>query len=116
MTLLMDGTMVYLSKNVEKYLGLSCNELMGCSIFQFSHPSDHNGIKELLELKDKFLTLSMIRSTMGSSLNACGEQEAFNKRVPCEFLLRMMCKLTTNRMTTNRMTNDGCTSYKVIIR
>ena len=48
-----DGEMIYISENVVQYLGISQTDLMGHSIYDFSHPCDHNDIKEILSLKPK---------------------------------------------------------------
>nr|WNN25264.1 hypoxia-inducible factor 1 [Palola sp.] len=43
-----EGDMMYLSENVTKYLGLSQVDLIGQSIYEFSHPCDHDEIREML--------------------------------------------------------------------
>ncbi|XP_040922769.1 endothelial PAS domain-containing protein 1-like [Toxotes jaculatrix] len=45
-----DGDMIYLSGNVSKYMGLTQTELMGHNIFEFTHPCDHEEIKNNLRL------------------------------------------------------------------
>ncbi|KAF4527595.1 hypothetical protein B566_EDAN015149, partial [Ephemera danica] len=46
-----DGDMVFLSENVNQHLGLTQLELMGSSIFEFSHPCDHDELREVLGAK-----------------------------------------------------------------
>ncbi|XP_056286379.1 endothelial PAS domain-containing protein 1 [Pseudoliparis swirei] len=45
-----EGDMIYLSENVSKYMGLTQNELMGHNIFEFTHPCDHEEIRNSLLL------------------------------------------------------------------
>ncbi|XP_034415014.1 endothelial PAS domain-containing protein 1 [Cyclopterus lumpus] len=45
-----EGDMIYLSDNVNKYMGLTQNELMGHNIFEFTHPCDHEEIRNNLHL------------------------------------------------------------------
>ncbi|TNN68408.1 Endothelial PAS domain-containing protein 1 [Liparis tanakae] len=45
-----EGDMIYLSDNVSKYMGLTQNELMGHNIFEFTHPCDHEEIRNSLRL------------------------------------------------------------------
>lgn len=83
-----DGNMVYLSENVSDYLGVSQMDMMGQSVYEYSHPCDHDELRECLSLKptDK------------------GE-----KRV-CNFFLRLKCTLTNK----GRKVNLKSASYKVI--
>ncbi|KAM3591464.1 uncharacterized protein V6R79_002317 [Siganus canaliculatus] len=50
MVLSTDGDMIFLSDNVSKYMGLSQTELMGHNIFEFTHPCDHEEIRNNLRL------------------------------------------------------------------
>lgn len=50
MILSTDGDMIFLSDNVSKYMGLSQTEMMGHSIFEVTHPCDHEEIKNNLRL------------------------------------------------------------------
>ncbi|XP_067101209.1 endothelial PAS domain-containing protein 1 [Osmerus mordax] len=43
-----EGHMIYLSENVSQHMGLTQVELMGHSMFEFSHPCDHEDIKDKL--------------------------------------------------------------------
>ena len=44
-----DGDLIYLSENVERHLGLTHIDLMGQSIYDYSHPCDHDDLKLFLE-------------------------------------------------------------------
>ncbi|XP_010733559.2 endothelial PAS domain-containing protein 1 [Larimichthys crocea] len=44
------GDIIFLSDNVSKYMGLTQTELMGHSIFEFTHPCDHEEIRNNLRL------------------------------------------------------------------
>ncbi|CAG9826478.1 unnamed protein product [Diabrotica balteata] len=46
-----DGDFVYLSDNVHEYLGINQIDLMGQNIFEYSHPCDHEEIREILSGK-----------------------------------------------------------------
>ncbi|RXN09615.1 hypoxia-inducible factor 2 alpha A [Labeo rohita] len=46
-----DGDMIFLSENVSKFMGLTQVELTGHSIFDFTHPCDHEEIRENLSVK-----------------------------------------------------------------
>ncbi|XP_044746845.1 hypoxia-inducible factor 1-alpha isoform X2 [Coccinella septempunctata] len=48
-----DGDIVYLSENVSDYLGIGQIDLMGQNIFDYSHPCDHEEIRELFSDKAK---------------------------------------------------------------
>ncbi|XP_029953673.1 endothelial PAS domain-containing protein 1 [Salarias fasciatus] len=50
MVLSSDGNMVFLSDNVNKYMGLTQTELMGHNIFEYAHPCDHEEIKHNLRV------------------------------------------------------------------
>ncbi|XP_039990788.1 endothelial PAS domain-containing protein 1 isoform X2 [Xiphias gladius] len=50
MVLSTEGDMIYLSDNVSKYMGLTQTELMGHNIFEFTHPCDHEEIRNNLRL------------------------------------------------------------------
>ncbi|KAM6963992.1 endothelial PAS domain-containing protein 1 [Tautogolabrus adspersus] len=50
MVLSTDGDMIFLSHNVSNYMGLTQTELMGHNIFEFTHPCDHEEIKNNLRL------------------------------------------------------------------
>ncbi|XP_076318284.1 uncharacterized protein LOC143229605 isoform X2 [Tachypleus tridentatus] len=84
-----EGDLVYLSENVHQFLGLNQLDLMGHSIYDFSHPCDHEEIKEILSLKSN---------------------ENCKLLQPQSFFLRMKCTLTNK----GRNVNIKSASYKVI--
>ncbi|XP_013777174.1 hypoxia-inducible factor 1-alpha-like isoform X2 [Limulus polyphemus] len=84
-----EGDIVYLSENVHQYLGLSQIDFMGHSIYDFSHPCDHEEIKEMLSFKG---------------------DENTGLPLPRSFFLRMKCTLTNK----GRNVNVKSASYKVI--
>ncbi|XP_051951529.1 hypoxia inducible factor 1 subunit alpha b [Xyrauchen texanus] len=83
MVLSEDGDMVYLSENVSKSMGLTQFDLTGHSIFEFSHPCDHEELREMLVHR------------MGSKKN----KEMQNTER--SFFLRMKCTLTSRGRTVN---------------
>ncbi|CAG7819265.1 unnamed protein product, partial [Allacma fusca] len=48
-----EGDIIYASDSITTHLGLSQVEVMGLSIYDFSHPCDHGDIKELLVVNKK---------------------------------------------------------------
>ncbi|XP_060752005.1 endothelial PAS domain-containing protein 1 [Tachysurus vachellii] len=46
-----EGDMIFLSENITKFMGLTQVELTGQSIFDFTHPCDHEEIRENLTVK-----------------------------------------------------------------
>ncbi|KAL3285644.1 hypothetical protein HHI36_000176 [Cryptolaemus montrouzieri] len=74
-----DGDFVYLSENVSDYLGIGQIDLMGQNIFDYSHPCDHEEIKELLSTKTRdesntsqksfFIRLKCTLTSKGRSVN-----------------------------------------------
>ncbi|XP_046402265.1 endothelial PAS domain-containing protein 1-like isoform X2 [Ischnura elegans] len=82
-----DGELVFLSENVNQYLGLTQIDMMGHSIYDYSHPCDHEEITEIL-------------STKSVSLPS----------VPRSFFIRLKCTLTSK----GRNVNVKSASYKVI--
>ncbi|CAG2163483.1 unnamed protein product [Oppiella nova] len=91
-----EGDMVYLSENVDKYLGLNQIDLIGQSIYDFSHPCDHNDIKDILALKN---------------MKNCDESND-HKSNPMfgSIFVRMKCTLTNK----GRNLNLKSANYKVI--
>ncbi|XP_012535066.1 protein similar isoform X2 [Monomorium pharaonis] len=83
-----DGNMVYLSENVRDYLGVSQMDMMGQSVYEYSHPCDHDELRECLSSK--------------STDN--------NEKRACNFFLRLKCTLTSK----GRKVNLKSASYKVI--
>ncbi|CAL1686613.1 unnamed protein product [Lasius platythorax] len=83
-----DGNMVYLSENVNDYLGVSQMDMMGQSVYEYSHPCDHDELRECLSSKP---------------------MDKSEKRA-CNFFLRLKCTLTNK----GRKVNLKSASYKVI--
>ncbi|CAK9813264.1 Hypoxia-inducible factor 1-alpha [Anthophora quadrimaculata] len=83
-----DGNMIYLSENVSDYLGVSQMDMMGQSVYEYSHPCDHDELRECLSTKPT---------------------ENSDKRY-CSFFLRLKCTLTNK----GRKVNLKSASYKVI--
>ncbi|XP_053984821.1 hypoxia-inducible factor 3-alpha isoform X2 [Hylaeus volcanicus] len=83
-----DGNMVYLSENVSDYLGVSQMDMMGQSVYEYSHPCDHDELRECLSSKPT---------------------EDNDKRA-CSFFLRLKCTLTNK----GRKVNLKSATYKVI--
>ncbi|XP_059143272.1 hypoxia-inducible factor 1-alpha-like isoform X2 [Physella acuta] len=87
-----EGDIVYLSESVTKYLGLQQIELMGQSIYEFTHPCDHDEIKEMLTVKP-----SAQQKTPSNTENRI-------------FFLRMKCTLTAK----GRNVNLKSATFKVM--
>ncbi|KOC66656.1 Hypoxia-inducible factor 1-alpha, partial [Habropoda laboriosa] len=83
-----DGNMIYLSENVSDYLGVSQMDMMGQSVYEYSHPCDHDELRECLSSKPA---------------------ENGDMRY-CSFFLRLKCTLTNK----GRKVNLKSASYKVI--
>lgn len=73
-----EGDFVYLSENVSDYLGISQIDLMGQNIFEYSHPCDHDEIREILSGKSQddtdspksmFIRLKCTLTSKGRSVN-----------------------------------------------
>ncbi|XP_070980974.1 endothelial PAS domain-containing protein 1-like isoform X1 [Oncorhynchus clarkii lewisi] len=78
-----DGDMIFLSENVNKLMGLTQVELTGQSIFDFTHPCDHDEIRENLNLKTGTGTKGKAFSTER------------------DFFMRMKCTVTSRGRTVN---------------
>ncbi|XP_008554125.1 hypoxia-inducible factor 1-alpha isoform X2 [Microplitis demolitor] len=83
-----NGDMVYLSENVSDYLGISQLDMMGQSVYDYSHPCDHDEIREFLSMKPKDIT----------------------EKCSCNFFIRLKCTLTNK----GKKVNLKSASYKVI--
>ncbi|XP_039598212.1 hypoxia inducible factor 1 subunit alpha b [Polypterus senegalus] len=83
MVLSEDGDMVYLSENVNKCMGLTQFELTGHSVFDFTHPCDHEELREVL-------THRAGAAKKGKEVNT-----------ERSFFLRMKCTLTSRGRTVN---------------
>ncbi|XP_076360502.1 LOW QUALITY PROTEIN: hypoxia-inducible factor 1-alpha-like [Tachypleus tridentatus] len=82
-----EGDFVFMSENVHHYLGLTQIDLLGNNIYDFSHPCDHEEIKQILSFKDNE-----------------------KSKLPRSFFFRMKCTLTNK----GRSVNVRSASYKVI--
>ncbi|XP_058242460.1 hypoxia inducible factor 1 subunit alpha a isoform X2 [Hemibagrus wyckioides] len=80
MILSQDGDVVYTSETVSKCLGISQIDLSGQSVFDFTHPCDHEEIREMLV------------NRTGSCKKSRNDQSR---------LLRMKCTLTSRGRTVN---------------
>ncbi|XP_056903035.1 endothelial PAS domain-containing protein 1b [Takifugu flavidus] len=81
-----DGDMIYLSENINKFMGLTQVDLTGHSIFDFTHPCDHEEIRENLSLK-----------TTGNAYDKKGKELSSER----DFFMRMKCTVTTRGRTVN---------------
>lgn len=124
-----EGDLVYISDNVERYLGLTNIDLMGHSIYEFSHPCDHGEIKDILAMKHAFdsdtghlgaVHKSFSTATSGDSVKGGGGGHHHHRRgssgssdqknyIPSSFFIRMKCTLTNK----GRNVNLKSASYKV---
>ncbi|XP_078287340.1 hypoxia-inducible factor 3-alpha-like [Rhinoraja longicauda] len=80
MVLSEEGDMVYLSENVNRFLGLTQLALIGHSVFEFIHPCDEEEVKDLLLARQGFNV----------------KQEAWAQR---EFFMRMKSTLVNGKRT-----------------
>ncbi|KAF7642732.1 hypothetical protein LDENG_00251840 [Lucifuga dentata] len=88
MVVSIDGDLIFLSDNVNKYMGLAQAELMGQNIYEFTHPCDHEEIRNSLRL-------------------STGESWCDAKR---EFIMRMKSTMTHR----GRSTNIKSATWKVL--
>ncbi|KAF5271116.1 hypothetical protein FQA39_LY08254 [Lamprigera yunnana] len=82
-----EGDFIYLSENVSDYIGISQIDLMGQNVYEYSHPCDHDEIKDMLSS----------RTQQKSDL-------------PKSFFIRLKCTLTSK----GRSVNLKSATYKVI--
>ncbi|KAM6221943.1 endothelial PAS domain-containing protein 1 [Rhynchocyon petersi] len=80
-----DGDMIFLSENISKFMGLTQVELTGHSIFDFTHPCDHEEIRENLSLKN------------GSGFGKKNKDMSTER----DFFMRMKCTVTNKGRTVN---------------
>nr|QKM76936.1 hypoxia-inducible factor 1 alpha A [Triplophysa scleroptera] len=80
-----DGDIIFLSENVSKYMGLTQVELTGHSIFDFTHPCDHEEIRENLSVK------------CGPVYGKKGKEMSAGR----DFFMRMKCTVTNRGRTVN---------------
>uniref|UniRef100_UPI00398E6EDC hypoxia-inducible factor 1-alpha-like n=1 Tax=Pristiophorus japonicus TaxID=55135 RepID=UPI00398E6EDC len=83
MVLTQDGDMIYMSENVNKCMGLTQFELIGHSVFDFTHPCDHEEMREMLSHRQGLL------------------KKAKDQNTERNFFLRMKCTLTSRGRTVN---------------
>ncbi|XP_070984816.1 hypoxia-inducible factor 1-alpha-like isoform X1 [Oncorhynchus clarkii lewisi] len=83
MVLSKDGDMIYLSENVNKCLGLAQFDLTGLSVFEYTHPCDHEELREIL----------VHRTGTSKKSNGPNTERSF--------FLRMKCTLTSRGRTVN---------------
>ncbi|XP_068110522.1 hypoxia-inducible factor 1-alpha isoform X2 [Hyperolius riggenbachi] len=83
MVLTEEGDMIYMSENVNKCMGLTQFELTGHSVFDFTHPCDHEELREMLTFRN------------GPAKKG---KEQITER---SFFLRMKCTLTSRGRTVN---------------
>ncbi|NXO64664.1 HIF1A factor, partial [Phainopepla nitens] len=83
MVLSEDGDMIYMSENVNKCMGLTQFELTGHSVFDFTHPCDHEELREMLTHRNGPVKKGKEQNTERS------------------FFLRMKCTLTSRGRTVN---------------
>lgn len=81
-----DGDMIFLSENINKFMGLTQVDLTGHSIFDFTHPCDHEEIRENLSLK-----------SAGSGFSKKGKELSTER----DFFMRMKCTVTNRGRTVN---------------
>ncbi|KAM8851749.1 endothelial PAS domain-containing protein 1b [Synchiropus picturatus] len=81
-----DGDMIFLSENINKFLGLTQVDLTGHSIFDFTHPCDHEEIRENLSLK-----------MAGDAFGKQGKELNTDR----DFFMRMKCTMTNRGRTVN---------------
>ncbi|KAJ8248305.1 hypothetical protein GJAV_G00240590 [Gymnothorax javanicus] len=80
-----DGDMVFLSENISKFMGLTQVELTGHSIFDFTHPCDHEEIRENLSFKT------------GTGFGKKSKDMSTER----DFFMRMKCTVTNRGRTVN---------------
>lgn len=78
-----DGDMIFLSENINKFMGLTQVELTGHSIFDFTHPCDHDEIREKLSIK--------------TGVGKKGKELSTER----DFFMRMKCTVTSRGRTVN---------------
>ncbi|XP_072023282.1 hypoxia-inducible factor 1-alpha-like isoform X2 [Amphiura filiformis] len=94
-----EGDIIYLSDCVSKYLGLKQTDLMGHSVYDFTHQCDHAEIKE--QLSSRHMTIGGTGGNMKSTKH---------RRHHHNFLIRFKCTLTPR----GKKVNLKSAVYKVI--
>uniref|UniRef100_A0A3B3UGL2 Hypoxia-inducible factor 1-alpha n=1 Tax=Poecilia latipinna TaxID=48699 RepID=A0A3B3UGL2_9TELE len=77
-----DGDIIYISENVNKCLGLAQFDLIGHSVFDFTHPCDQEELREMLVYRS-------------------GSKKVKEPSTERNFFLRMKCTLTSRGRTVN---------------
>lgn len=95
-----NGDVVYVSENVEKYLGLTQVDLLGYSIMDFAHPCDHEDVYELLNDKS-------CMAVSDASLALVNDMLVTKHRT---LFIRVKCTLTSK----GRNINVKSAAYRVI--
>ncbi|XP_076855841.1 endothelial PAS domain-containing protein 1 [Brachyhypopomus gauderio] len=80
-----EGDMIFLSENVTKFIGLTQVELTGHSIFDFTHPCDHEEIRENLSVKAGTVYVRRCKEV----------------NMERDFFMRMKCTVTSRGRTVN---------------
>jgi len=104
-----DGDIIYLSENVDRYLGLTSIDMMGQSIYDYSHPCDHDDLKLFLEPLSSAYNASkfLVKPTERPRKI---KQRALGENIG-PFFIRMKCTLTQK----GRNLNLKSANFKVII-
>ncbi|XP_034050337.1 endothelial PAS domain-containing protein 1 isoform X1 [Thalassophryne amazonica] len=81
-----DGDIVFLSDNVSTHMGLTQTELMGHNIFEFTHPCDHEEVRNSLRLPAGVRTdlVMRIKSTLTQRGRAPNLKSATWKVLHCQ--------------------------------
>nr|WNN25246.1 hypoxia-inducible factor 1 [Cephalodiscus hodgsoni] len=85
-----EGSIAYVSDNVSRYLGLKQVDLTGSSLYEYSHPCDHDEVRDELETKN--------------------DRHAGSHKAAHSFLVRMKCTLQPN----GKKVNLKAAAYKAI--
>ncbi|KAG5831333.1 hypothetical protein ANANG_G00302660 [Anguilla anguilla] len=80
-----DGDIIFLSENINKFMGLTQVEMTGHSIFDFTHPCDHEEIRENLSFKT------------GAGFG----KKSKDMNTERDFFMRMKCTVTNRGRTVN---------------
>ncbi|KAK0132919.1 Endothelial PAS domain-containing protein 1 [Merluccius polli] len=100
-----DGDITFLSDNISKFMGLTQVELTGHSIFDFTHPCDHEEIRDNLSLK-----------ATGNGFGKKGKELSTER----DFFMRMKCTVTNRGRTVNLKSASWkvlhCTGHLRMIR
>ncbi|GFS29332.1 hypoxia-inducible factor 1-alpha [Nephila pilipes] len=113
-----EGDVVYLSENVEQFIGISQVEMLGQSLYEFSHPCDHDEIKAILTtqvplkddgsnaVKDNFSIFVRMKSTIKTRGRAVNLKSATYQVI--HYIGHKLGK-------PERMVNDKCPAFVALI-